>query len=517
MITIVDVETDKSLDDYAAHASLKQPVEDLRAVARQYADRLEDRTVWMVNSTAQGGGVAEMLPKVVSILRELGVSTEWAVIASDEDGFFSLTKRIHNLIHGSGAPHLGDDDRALYQSVSETMAEGLSRHVEPGDPVVMHDPQPLGTGALLQEKMDIPTIWRCHIGLDDSNASTDTAWQFLKPWAEQYDEAIFSLREYLPDFLEDRGELIHPAIDPLSPKNRQLSITELTDILRRAQLAGSTHPTVDGDFMPPAQRLQRDGSFAPANRPEDLGLLHRPIITQVSRWDRLKGFAPLLQGFARMKSSKFLDHHTTSERDRRRVGLSRLVLAGPDPDSVSDDPEGQEVFNEICGLWHDLPPEIQRDVAVITLPMASRRINALMVNALQRCSSIIAQNSLQEGFGLTVTEGMWKRRPVLGTHAAGVREQVKDGVHGRLNPHPEDPECVAQTLHEMMIADEERKTWARNARRRVSDRYLVFTQVRRWLEVLGQVVDQPSTVSVEEEAHERHADGNGRAVPESAE
>jgi trehalose synthase len=497
MITIVDVETERTLDEYAAYAPLKRPVEDLRAVAQQYADRLEDRTVWMVNSTAQGGGVAEMLPKVVSILRELGVSTEWAVIVSEKDRFFQLTKHIHNLIHGTGDPHLSDDDRALYRSVSENMADGLARRVAPGDPVVVHDPQPLGTGALLKERMDIPAIWRCHIGLDESNAATETAWDFLRPWTEAYDETIFSLRDYLPEFLEDRSDLIQPALNPLSPKNRTLSVSELTDILRRARLSGSPHPTVDSDFAPPARRLQRDGSFAPATRPEDLGLMNRPIVTQISRWDRLKGFAPLMQGFARMKESNFLDRNAVSERDRHRLSLSRLVLAGPDPDSVSDDPEGQEVFNEVCSLWHDLPPEIQRDVAIITLPMTSRRVNALMVNALQRCSTIVAQNSLQEGFGLTVTEAMWKRRPVLGTHAAGIREQVKDGVHGRLTPQAEDPEGIAHTIHEMMNAEEERKKWARNARRRVSERYLVFTQVRRWLEVLAQAVDREEAVSVD--------------------
>jgi hypothetical protein len=263
MITIVDVETERTLDDYAAYASLKRPVEDLRAVAQQYADRLEDRTVWMVNSTAQGGGVAEMLPKVVSILRELGVSTEWAVIVSEKDRFFQLTKHIHNLIHGTGDPHLSDDDRALYRSVSENMAERLARRVEPGDPVVVHDPQPLGTGALLKERMGIPAIWRCHIGLDESNAATETAWDFLRPWTEAYDETIFSLRDYLPEFLKDRSDLIQPALNPLSPKNRTLSVTELTDVLRRARLAESPHPTVDRDFAPPARRLQEDGPLPP--------------------------------------------------------------------------------------------------------------------------------------------------------------------------------------------------------------------------------------------------------------
>ncbi|MFB6273293.1 MAG: glycosyltransferase [Salinibacter sp.] len=496
MINIVDVDPERTLDDFAAHASLQRPVEELRAIAEKYAGRLEDRTVWMINSTAQGGGVAEMLPMVVSILRELGVSTEWAVIVSEQDRFFHLTKRIHNLLHGTGDPHLSDEDRALYRSVSENMADRLARRVDPGDPVVVHDPQPLGTGALLSEEMNVPTLWRCHIGLDESNAATRTAWEFLRPWVKSYDKTIFSLQEYVPEFLEHQSDLIQPALNPLSPKNRSLSVTELSDILRRARLAGSQHPTFNGDFSPPAQRLQRDGSFAPATRPQDLGLMERPIVTQISRWDKLKGFAPLLQGFSRMKEQSFLDQHTDTDRARRRLALSRLVLAGPEPESVSDDPEGQKVFNQICDLWHDLPPEIQRDVAVITLPMTSRRVNALMVNALQRCSTVVAQNSLQEGFGLTVTEAMWKRQPVMGTHAAGLREQVKDGVHGRRTPQAEDPESIALTLHEMLNAEEERSQWARNARRRVSERYLVFTQVRRWLEMLAQAVDQQETVSV---------------------
>lgn len=490
MISIVDVETETSLDDYAAHAALARPVEDLRAFARQTADRLEGRTVWMLNSTVQGGGVAEMLPKVVSMLRQLGVSTEWAVIGGDDEDFFALTKRIHNLIHGAGTPRLTDEDRALYRSVSEDCADDLAHHVDPEDVVVAHDPQPLGTGALLKDRLGMPAVWRCHIGLDDRNEATEAAWSFLQPWATTYDQAVFSLRAYVPPYLEDRSAIIHPAINPLSPKNRTLSVHQLTEVLRRARLAQTGHPTVDPDFAQPALRLQRDGSFEPATRPEDLGLLHRPIVTQISRWDRLKGFGPLLRGFARMKEQAFMNRHVDSERHRRRLTLSRLVLAGPDPDSVSDDPEGQEVFREICRRWQALPAEIQRDIAVITLPMASRHNNALMVNALQRCASIVAQNSRREGFGLTVTEGMWKRAPILGTHAAGIREQVTNGEQGRLLPKSDVPEAIAQTIHEMLRAEGKREEWARNARRRVSERYLIFTQVRRWLEVLIQTVEQ---------------------------
>ena len=507
MISLVDVDAHTTLEDYAANASLARPVEDLQSAAPPMVDALEDRTVWMVNSTAQGGGVAEMLPKVVAMLRELGVATEWAVIASDEERFFPLTKRIHNLLHGSGDPHFSDADRALYRSVSEQLAGEMQSLVDPGDVLVVHDPQPLGVGALLTDTMDLTALWRCHIGLDTTTPATEAAWDFLRPWTEPYDETVFSLADYVPDFLADRAAIIHPAIDPLSPKNRSFAVHEMTEILRRAQLVQAPHPTLEPDYATPAHRLQRDGSFAPAIRPADFGLLHRPIITQVSRWDRLKGFAPLLQGFARMKERSFAEHHDLDPEHRRRLSLARLVLAGPDPDSVQDDPEGQEVFAEICGLWHDLPPEVQRDVAVLTLPMASRETNALMVNVLQRCSSIVVQNSLREGFGLTVTEGMWKRAPILGTHAAGIREQVKDGEHGRLNPSPEDPEAVATTLHEMLASDEARSRWARNARRRVLDRYLVFTQVQRWLEVLHATVESDAAGSGASLPTDGRADG----------
>jgi len=397
---------------------------------------------------------------------------------------------------------MSDEDRALYRRVSEQCADALKHHVDPNDVIAVHDPQPLGAGALLAEDYGLPALWRCHIGLDETNDSTDTAWNFLQLWAEQYDKTIFSLDDYVPGFLENTAAIINPAINPLSSKNRTLSVSELTDILRRAQLVQSAHPTVDPDYAPPAMRLQRDGSFAPATRPEDLGLLHRPIVTQVSRWDRLKGFGPLLQGFARMKERSFIDRHADTDRHRMRLSLSRLVLAGPDPDSVSDDPEGQEVFQDICSQWQELPTEIQRDIAIITLPMASRHVNALMVNALQRCSTIIAQNSVQEGFGLTVTEGMWKRVPILGTHAAGIQEQVTDGKHGRLLPTADAPGAIAQTIHEMLAAEAKRAEWERNARRRVSDRYLVFTQVRRWLEELAQTVQQKSVVSKDKRAQD---------------
>jgi trehalose synthase len=493
MITLADVNTETTLDDYAEYAPLAPAVEALRATAARQAGRLEDRTVWMVNSTAQGGGVAEMMPKVVSMLRELGIDTEWAVISADDPGFFSLTKRLHNLLHGSGTPHLSSEDVHRYRTVSEDLAQELRRHVAPTDLLVVHDPQPLGAGALLKEALGLPALWRCHIGLDASNAATEMAWDFLKPWVTTYDKSIFSLRDYVPDFLGEEAEVIHPAIDPLSPKNRPLQANERTTILRRAQLAATPPQTPVEPVSNPAKRLQPDGTFAPATQPEDIGLLPRPIVTQVSRWDRLKGFAPLLRGFVQMKDPAFIDEHATSELHRVTLSLSRLVLAGPAPSAIADDPEGKEALRALCDLWLDLPPERRQDVAVVTLPMDSRRANALMVNALQRSSAVIAQNSVQEGFGLTVTEGMWKGMPILGTRAAGIDEQVVDGETGRLLPRADDPTGLAHALADLLADRKRRQEWGRNARRRVRERYLVFTQVQRWLDVLAEAATSSST------------------------
>ena len=484
MLYTVDSQVQTTLADYEAFSHLAPAVDTLRNAAREPVRALDGRTVWMVNSTAQGGGVAEMLPKVIGLLRELGVDARWVVIQPEEEQFFTLTKRLHNLLHGAGTPHVANDDAELYEAVSRRLANAFEPQIGPDDLVVVHDPQPAGMGALLQQRLGARFVWRCHIGLDEQNASTRAAWDFLRPWLEAYDETVFSLPAYVPDFLQGEAEIIHPAIDPLSHKNRPLSPHKLAGVLSNAGLVGTAHPVVTPPFATPALRLQPNGAFAPALHSEDLGLLFRPVVTQVSRWDRLKGWAPLLEAFVHLKRERFSKRDGLSDRDRRRLDLVRLVLAGPDPDSIQDDPEGLEVFQKICGLWLDLDPELQRDVAVVSLPMASRKVNALMVNALQRCSSIVAQNSLQEGFGLTVTEAMWKGCPVMGSRAAGIRAQLVDGETGRL-VEAADPHAVAHTLGEMLRQPKQRTAWGRNATRRVYDHFLVFTQVRRWLEVLS--------------------------------
>ena len=223
-------------------------------------------------------------------------------------------------------------------------------------------------------------------------------------------------------------------------------------------------------------RLAPDGSFAPATDAEDIGLLFRPIVTQISRWDRLKGFKPLLEGFLRLKERA--GSVAAGTRHRRRLETVRLVMAGAEPAGVVDDPEAQEVLQELTAAYTALAPASQADIALVSLPMAVRKENELIVNALQRCSSVVVQNSLQEGFGLTVTEAMWKRAAVLGSRACGIRQQIRDGVDGRLIQDPEDPEEIAARLDALLEDVAGRIQLGQNAQRRVNDEFLVFTQVR---------------------------------------
>jgi trehalose synthase len=482
-----------SLDDYAGFAPLHRAVEELRAEAAMLSPRLRGRKVWMVNSAAQGGGVAEMLPMQVLLLRELGVNAHWAVMTPKPEAFFKLTKRLHNLIHGDGDPRLDAADKRLYEEVSRATAKELRAHVAKEDILIVHDPQPLGAGALLKQALKLRMVWRCHIGLDQHTRATRAAWSFLKPYAEACDRAVFSASEYIPDFLSGRSSIIHPALDPLSHKNRALTPHKLVGVLCNAGLSRCHGPVLTPPFAARAQRLRPDGSFGPAAEPNGIDLLYRPIVTQISRWDRLKGFRPLMEGFLVLKQRLHDGVGHVSGRHRSRLKILRLVLAGPDPGSIQDDPEAQEVLEDLRQRYCRLRPVQQQDIVLLTLPMASRKHNALMVNALQHCSTVVAQNSLREGFGLTATEAMWKATPVMGTRACGLRQQIRDGVDGRLVTNPEDPEEIAAVLDEMLDDPHQQEAWGRNAQLRVHTEFLIFSQLSHWLRLLAAVAERPAT------------------------
>jgi trehalose synthase len=489
----IEIGRTRGLDEYESYAPLAPAVRELRAEARQMAPTLSGRTLWMINSTAHGGGVAEMLPAMIGLFRDVGLRTEWVVIEAEDADFFPLTKRLHNLLHGEGDPTLTESDRALYERVNRQNAEALRSWLRPGDILAVHDPQPMPLASLLHALPDLHCVWRCHIGVDEQNAQTRAAWRFLRPYAGAYRRAIFSAPEYLPDFLAARSTIIYPAIDPLTDKNRDLSVHKISGVLANAALSPNPGPVLTPPFEHVAERLLPNGAFAPANMVEDIGLLYRPIVTQVSRWDRLKGFGPLLEAFAVLKA-RVHENRRGDPVHTRRLELTRLVLAGPEPASVADDPEAVEVLEELIAQYGKLDPAVQRDVALLALPMRSRSENALMVNALQRTSSIVVQNSLREGFGLTVAEAMWKRLPVLSNRrAVGPRYQVRDGVDGCLIDEPRDVGALAEALNRMLASPGLRDTSGRAAQRHVFDRFLVFTQVLNWLRLLSNMLRDART------------------------
>ena len=303
MIRKIEVNTQGALAQYAAVPEYQLAVSKLESQAKQLLSLFQGRTLWMLNSTDKGGGVAEMLPKMIQILRELGIAVEWAVIQTQEQPFFHFTKRMHNMIHAAGKdnPEISTAEREVYEKVNRENADGLKTLLKKDDVLVVHDPQPMALGAMLKQELGLPLIWRSHIGTDKSNAATQSVWKFLESYAPGYDFGVFSAAEYVPSFFTERSALIQPAIDPLSYKNCPLTPHRLAGILSNAQMEKPEHPVVTPNYPSPAQRLQGDGSFKAAYLPESFGFLYRPIVTQISRWDRLKGFQPLIEAFVLLK------------------------------------------------------------------------------------------------------------------------------------------------------------------------------------------------------------------------
>ncbi len=485
-----------TLEDYSIDTKFAAITASLQVEAEPLRPILDGRTIWMVNSTSAGGGVAEMLPRMLRLMNELGFDVRWAVIGTDREPFFHLTKRLHNLIHGDPRAdrNLTRDDAELFEAVNRENFESFKKHLGPDDVVVVHDPQPLPLGKMIADELGLLTLWRCHIGLDARTDATKAAWSFLRPYLEGYRHAIFSVPEYIPGYLSGRASIIYPAIDPLSQKNRDLPMHKIVGIFCNSGLQEAYEPVVPEDYEHRVQRVMPDGS---SSVPGEFGLLFRPYVLQVSRWDRLKGWEPLLEAFVRLKREYWASSETSMEGwQRRRLELVRLVFAGPDPSSIADDPEGLEVLDQIKSAYCSLEPRLQEDVELLLLPMESQRENALIVNALQRCATVIAQNSIQEGFGLTCTEGMWKQVPILGSLACGIRQQVRDGIDGLLTKNPEDADEVCANMRSMLIDPALRRRMGRSAQRRVYDEFLVFRQISRYLHLVSRLIqDEAATAS----------------------
>ncbi len=442
------------------------------AIAEATQGRLAGRAVFNVNSTAAGGGVAEMLQTLLAYGRGAGLDVRWLVIQGDP-AFFAITKRIHNGLYGGRGDggDLGGTERRHYEEVLHRNADELLALVRPEDVVLIHDPQPAGLAGELS-RAGGRVVWRCHVGADEPNEWTERSWSFLRPYLEDVDAFVFSRRAFAPPWADPaRTHVIPPSIDPFSAKNEPISHRNVRLILGYVGLIGG-----DG-ALPAVPFTRRDGSPGRINRRVDVLQTgpppppDAPLVVQVSRWDRMKDMPGVMAGFARHVDSSLGAH---------------LLLAGPAVTGVADDPEAAEVLEECTALWRELPHAARSRVHLACTPMADADEAASIVNALQRHAAVVVQKSLAEGFGLTVAEAMWKSRPIVGSAVGGIVDQVVSGEHGLLVEDPLDLASFGAAVETLLRDPRRARELGANARTRATAEFLGD----RHLEQYGRLLQQ---------------------------
>lgn len=373
-------------------------IDDLRCIG----EKLKGKVVQNINSTAVGGGVAEILNRMVPLLKELGVDTRWDVIKGGAQ-FFEVTKKFHNALHGKSE----DITQGDFDIFLETSKENINDINIGGDIVYIHDPQPI---AMVDKKKDNKWIWRCHIDISNPN---NEVWDFLKTFIVKYDATVFSAPSFAQGLL-NRQFLISPSIDPLSDKNKDLPEDVINAVLAKYNI-----------------------------------IKDKPIITQISRFDRLKDPIGVIKAYRAVK--RYID--------------CQLILAGG---GASDDPEGLEVLEEV----RDMAKEDQ-DIHVLLLPQ-----DDITVNALQRASTIILQKSIKEGFGLTVAEALWKSKPVVASNVGGIPLQIAHKYSGLLC-HSIDGAAFA--IKQLLNSPKYAKKLGENGHEHIKNNFLVTRHLRDYM------------------------------------
>ena len=407
----------KHVDDYAEAAG-QEAVDRLREATKP----LQGARFLQVNSTAFGGGVAELLHTHVPLLQDLGIEATWALIEGDE-AFFALTKGIHNALQGAPLDW-GPEQEAAYWERMRANAELLAELADPFDFVLIHDPQPAGLILALDElgAREGKWMWRCHVDLSSPNP---TVWAFFEPIVNRYDAVIFTMEDYRqPGVVGPHVAFIPPSIDPLSPKNAPLAPETVRETLIRYG--------IDPD---------------------------RPLMTQVSRFDPWKDPIGVIDAF-------FLA--------RMEIPDLQLLIAGS---MAHDDPEGMR-FLDLTEARRDGHP----DVHLLT---DLQGVGNLEINAFQRGSTVVVQKSIREGFGLVVTEAMWKGRAVVAGDVGGIRLQIVDGETGYLVSSIED--CAARVV-ELVRDPERRERMGLAARERVRERFLSLREIEDHLRLMTSLV-----------------------------
>ena len=446
------------------------------AAAEATRELLDGRIVLNVNSTAAGGGVAEMLQTLLAYVRGAGIDARWAVIRGNAD-FFAITKRIHNGLYGSPGDGgtLGEAERDRYAKTLRPNADELLALVHPGDLVLLHDPQTAGLARALR-RAGARVVWRCHVGSDTPNEWTERAWTFLRPYLEEVDAYVFSRAAFAPSWADPaRTFVIPPSIDPFSAKNEPMSP-------RNVRLALGYVGLLDGDGNPPVVPFtRRDGSPGRINRRADVqqtgpaAPADAPLVVQASRWDAMKDMAGVMEGFA--------EHVDPSHG-------AHLVLAGPTVTGVVDDPEAAEVYDDCLTRWRWLPHAVRSRVHLACVPMADPDEAAAIVNALQRHATVVAQKSLAEGFGLTVAEAMWKARPVVGSAVGGIADQLVSGEHGVLIDDPHELASFGEAVDGLLRDRAEAERLGRNARARAVAEFLGDRHLEQYARLFRALVER---------------------------
>ncbi|MBN1509689.1 MAG: glycosyltransferase [Sedimentisphaerales bacterium] len=378
------------------------------------ARKLYGKQICHINATFLGGGVAEILGRLVPLLNEAGLSAEWRTI-SGSPAFFDVTKRFHNALQGSRL-RLSRNKKDLYLDVNQ---EFLTFTRLDHDCIVVHDPQPLPL--IKFHKKSQPWIWRCHI--DISNPPREL-WSFLEKFMIRYDMIIVSSEQYRRKDLPIEQRVIHPAIDPLSLKNRDLPDKDLRRYAERAHI------------------------------PTD-----KPLLTQVSRMDPWKDPEGVLEVYKRV---------------REKVDCRLLYCYN----LATDDPQGMEIYTRIRQMADKLVRK--GDVLFVV------GNNDVLVNAVQQLSTVIIQKSIKEGFGLTVTEALWKRKPVVASNVGGIPLQIKDGETGYLL-EPNDYDGFAERIVHILKDPSGAKSLGEKARRHVRDNFLITRLVSDYLDLIGEL------------------------------
>ncbi|HMK51154.1 MAG TPA: glycosyltransferase [Thermodesulfobacteriota bacterium] len=381
------------------------------------AARLSGKVIQNINSTFSGGGVAEILSRMLPLLEQLGVDARWNTIKGSPE-FFQVTKKFHNTLHGRGED-ISAADFALFLEVSQQNIREMELY---GDIIFVHDPQP---AAMVSRKKEIGRnwIWRCHIDVSQPNQKV---WSFLEPFIGQYDAAVFSAPSFSHQ-LPIRQFLISPSIDPLSDKNKELSQQTIDSVLEKYAI------------------------------PKD-----KPIITQISRFDYLKDPVGVIQAFELVRKS--ID--------------CRLVFAGG---TASDDPESEKVLAEVKEKAGGNP-----DIHILLVPPESD----VEINALQRASTVVVQKSHREGFGLTVTEALWKAKPVVASAVGGITLQVKNRFTGLLSYGIEG---TAYAIRQLLTNPEYARWLGQNGREHVRYNFLITRHLREYL-LLFLALEHPQDI-----------------------